>query len=142
MHKKYYQNSLLQRMLEDSENLENQKEHLNLKKRQLMRESDFQKLPKSIISSYRVDFKPLTKSYFERRASFFYLKGKKYLGDQYALHDYPKDMIQRFTGIHLWNRNYMGWLIKYNDQGELVIRAGLRQPESRLGLATFRKIED
>jgi hypothetical protein len=115
------------------------KRELIVKKRQLIRESDFKNLPGPVIEAYNVDFKPLTKDYFEKRATFFYLKNKKYVGDQYALSDYPKDMIKRFTGIHLYKRQYSSWLIKYNSQGELVIRAGLRQPESRLGLATFRK---
>jgi len=115
------------------------KKRQEMKKRQLIRESDYAKLPTWVTDSYNVDFKPLTKSYFEKRATFFYVKGKKYVADQYALHEYPKDMIKRFTGIHLYKSQYRDWLIKYNSAGELTIRAGLRRPECRLGLATFRK---
>jgi hypothetical protein len=110
-----------------------------LKKRQIMREGDYESLPKSVLDVYKVDFKILTKQYFERRSNFFYLKDKKYIGDQYALYDYPKEMIQKFSGIVLYDRRYSSWLIRYNEENELCIRAGLRQPESRLGLATFRK---
>jgi hypothetical protein len=109
------------------------------KKRQLMRESDFLKLPKRITEKYDVSFKPFTRDYFERRTTWFYLKGKKYIGDQFALYEYPKDLLKRMTGVHWHNTSQQTWLYKYNELGELVVRAGLRQPESRFGLATFRK---
>lgn len=109
------------------------------KKRQLMRESDLLKLPKTITEKYDVSFKPFTRDYFERRTTWFYVKGKKYIGDQFALYEYPKDLLKRMTGVHWHNHNQQTWLYKYNEQGELVVRAGLRQPESRFGLATFRK---
>jgi hypothetical protein len=109
------------------------------KKRQLMRESDFLKLPKTITEKYDVSFKPFTRDYFERRTTWFYLKGKKYIGDQFALYEYPKDLLKRMTGVHWHNINQQTWLYKYNEAGELVVRAGMRQPESRFGLATFRK---
>lgn len=35
------------------------------KKRQLMRESDFDKLPKELLARYDVTFKPFTRNYFE-----------------------------------------------------------------------------
>lgn len=108
------------------------------KKHYIMRESDIAKLPADVRKNYDVGFKPLTKEYFERRTTFFYLKGKKYLGDQYALSDYPKDMLRRITNIPLYSTDYLNWLIRYNDAGEMVIRAGMRQPESRLGLGVFK----
>jgi len=109
------------------------------KKRQLMRESDFLKLPKRITNEYEVSFKPFTRNYFERRTTWFYLKGKKYIGDQYAHYEYPRELLVRLTGVHWHNTNQKHYLFKYNEQGELVARAGLRQPESRFGLATFRE---
>src|SRR6056300_346119 len=53
------------------------------KKHYIIRESDIKKLPADVRKAYTVTFKPLTKEYFERRTTFFYLKGKKYIGDQY-----------------------------------------------------------
>lgn len=110
----------------------------NFKKHYIIRESDIKKLPADVRKKYDVTFKPLTKDYFERRTTFFYLKGKKYLGDQYAMSDYPKDMLQRITNIPLYSTDYLRWLIRYNDAGEMTVRAGLRQPESRLGLGVFK----
>jgi hypothetical protein len=108
------------------------------KKHYVIRESDIKKLPADVRKAYDVTFKPLTKEYFERRTTFFYLKGKKYLGDQYALSDYPKDMLRRITNIPLYSTDYLNWLIRYNDTGEMTVRAGMRQPESRLGLGVFK----
>ena len=113
--------------------------NVSIKKRQIIRESDYKTLGREITDTYAVTFKPLDKSYFSRRAKVFYLKGKKYLGDQYSHYEYPKEMFKRLTGIHLWDRRYNDWLIRYNENEELVIKAGLRFPESRLGLAVFRK---
>ncbi len=110
----------------------------NYKKHYIMRESDINKLPADVRKAYDVVFKPLTKEYFERRTTFFYLKGKKYIGDQYALSDYPKDMLRRITNIPLFSTDYLNWLIRYNDAGEMTVRAGMRQPESRIGLGVFK----
>lgn len=109
------------------------------KKHYIMRESDIKKLPVAVRKQYDVSFKPLTRDYFERRTTWFYLKGKKYLGDQYAMYEYPKDMLRRITNIPLFTTDYLNWLVKYNNNDELVIRAGLRQPESRLGLGVFKE---
>ena len=108
------------------------------KKHYIIRESDIKKLPADVRKAYDVTFKPLTKEYFERRTTFFYLKGKKYLGDQYALSDYPRDMLQRITNIPLYSTEYLRWLVRYNELGEMTVRAGMRQPESRLGLGVFK----
>jgi hypothetical protein len=112
---------------------------MKYKKHYIMRESDIRKLPSGVRKQYDVSFKPLTRDYFERRTTWFYLKGKKYLGDQYAMHEYPKDMLKRITNIPLFTTDYLNWLVKYNENDELVIRAGLRQPESRLGLGVFKE---
>ena len=109
------------------------------KKRQLMRESDFLKLPKSLLERYDVSFKPFTRSYFEKRTTWYYLKGVNYVADQYALYEYPQHLLKRLTGVHWHNSTQQAYLYKYNEQGELVVRAGLRQPECRFGLATFRE---
>lgn len=115
------------------------KSHMkNLKKHYIIREYDFSKLPAELKKSYDISFKPLDRAYFEKRTTFFYMKGKKYLGDQYALSEYPNHLLKRLTNITLWDRNYPEWLIKYDDQNQLQIRAGLRQPESKLGLVTFK----
>jgi len=32
----------------------------------------------------------------------------------------------------------LNWLIRYNENNEMVVRAGIRQPESRLVLGVFK----
>lgn len=108
------------------------------KRRVIIREADFEKLPKSEKAKYQnVTFVPLTKNYFEKRATYFALKDKKYLADQYAHYEYPANMLGRLTGFKLYNRQYPFYLVKYNDDGVMVMRAGLRQPESRVGYLTL-----
>lgn len=108
------------------------------KRRIIIRESDYNKELKALQKQHKsVSFQPLTRSYFEKRATYFALKGKQYLADQYALYDYPYAMLQRLTNLKLHNRMYPHWLVKYEDNGEMTVKAGLRQPKSRLGLLTI-----
>ena len=132
---RHYSRSMERRRREEARRRVNDKQ----KKRQLMRESDFLKLPKSLLERYDVSFKPFTRSYFEKRTTWFYLKGVNYVADQYALYEYPQHLLKRLTGVHWHNSTQQTYLYKYNEQGELVVRAGLRQPECRFGLATFRE---
>lgn len=108
------------------------------KRRIIIRESDFEAISKRERSKYEsITFTPLKKEYFERRATYFALKKKQYLADQYALYDYPNAMLSRLTNVKLYNSSYKVWLVKFNTDGDLVIRAGMRQPESKLGLMTI-----
>jgi hypothetical protein len=108
------------------------------KKRVIIREDDILKFKRKYFKQYqRIEFTPFTKSFFERRVTYFALKGKSYLADQFAHYEYPNNMLGRFTSFKLFDRRYPNWLVKYNEQGEMVIRAGLRQPESRVGYLTL-----
>lgn len=108
------------------------------KRRIIIREYDYNKELKALEKKYEsVSFTPLKKEYFERRATYFALKGKQYLADQYSYHEYPNSMLSRFTNLNLYNRSYPGWLVKFDADDYLTIRAGLRQPESKLGLMTL-----
>ena len=107
------------------------------KRRIIIREYDYDKKLKELEREYAsVSFTPLKKEYFERRSTYFALKGKQYLADQYSFYEYPNSMLSRFTNLKLHNRNYPTWLVKFDADDYLTIRAGLRQPESRLGLMT------
>ena len=107
------------------------------KRRIIIREYDYDKVLKELEKAYdSVSFAPLKKEYFERRATYFALKGKQYLADQYSFYEYPNSMLSRLTNVKLHNRNYPTWLVKFDADDYLTIRAGLRQPESRLGLMT------
>jgi hypothetical protein len=111
-----------------------------LPKRMIIRESDLNKFPKFVLDKYEaLVFKPFTRDYFERRVTYFSLKGKEYLARQYLHYEYPESLLKRMTGVKFYSVNYLSWLCKYDDQGQLMIRAGLRQPESRLGFVTFRE---
>lgn len=108
------------------------------KRRIIIREIDLKKDRKKLEKQYqRVEFTPFTKTFFERRVTFYALKGKSYLADQYAHYEYPANMLGRFTSFKLYDRRYPQWLARYSETGEMLIRAGLRQPESRVGYLTL-----
>ena len=108
------------------------------KRRLIIRELDFVKEQKKFTKCYQtVTFVPFTQAYFEKRVTYFALKGKNYLADQYAHYEYPAVMLRKFTQFKLHESRYPHWLVRYNTQGEMVIRAGIRQPESRIGYLTL-----
>lgn len=110
------------------------------KKRLIIRESDFNKLPKGILEKYEsATFTPFTRQYFEKRVTYYSIKGKDYLVKQYLHYEYPESLLKRMTGVKFHTKDYLAWLCKYDEQGQLMIRAGLRQPESRLGFVTFKE---
>lgn len=112
---------------------------MKAKRRLIIRESDFQKMPKAQINKYAsVTFTPLTREWFEKRVTYYSLKGKEYLVRQYRHYEYPESLLRRMTGVKFYDKSYQYWLVKYDDQGQLKIRAGLGQPESRLGFITFK----
>lgn len=108
------------------------------KRRIIIREDDLARDRRKLEKQYQqVEFTVFTRSYFERRVTYFALKGKSYLADQYSHYEYPANMLSRFTSFKLYDSRYPRWLARYNEAGELVIRAGLRQPESRVGYLTL-----
>jgi hypothetical protein len=108
------------------------------KRRVIIRELDLDKMSKRKKKQYKeIKFTPLTRNYFEKRLTYFTLKSKKYLADQYALVDYPNAMLSRLTSFKLHDRRYPSWLVKYNEIDQLSVRAGIHQPESVLGIAIF-----
>jgi hypothetical protein len=113
------------------------------KKRLIIRESDLKKLPKSFVDKYEsVNFTPFTRHYFEKRVTYYTIKGKEYLVKQYLHYEYPESLLKRMTGVKLHSNEYKYWLCKYDEQGQLMIRAGLRQPESRLGFVTLKEKDE
>ena len=115
----------------------------NTKKRLIIRESDFKKLSKGFLNKYdSVIFTPLTRHYFEKRVTYYTIKGKDYLARQYLHYEYPESLLKKMTGVKFHSSDYKYWLCKYDEQGQLLIRAGLRQPESRLGFVTLREKDE
>ena len=111
-------------------------------KKVIIRESDYLRLPAWEKDKYdSVTFAPITREWLQRQVTFFSMKGKKNLVNDYRHWQYPNEMIKRFYKTPLYDRRYKNWLIDYNDQGEMCIRAGINQPTSRLGIVSFFKEE-
>lgn len=114
---------------------------MKTKRRLIIREYDLKKLPKSVTNRYDIKFTPFTRQYFEKRVTYYSLKGKGYLVKQYLHYEYPESLLKRMTGFKMHDRNYQYWLCKYDEEGQLKIRAGLGQPESRVGFVTLKEKE-
>ena len=112
-------------------------------RRLIIRELDFVKIstPSKAKWYKSITFTPLTRRYFEKRITHSVVKGKGYLADQYSLYEYPNAMLKRLTMFKMHDDRYPWWLIKYDKNDELVIRAGIRQPESKLGIVTYRNLD-
>ena len=113
-----------------------------MKRRVIIRETDFKKLPIWEKKKYdSITFEPITKEWLQRQVTWFSMKGNKNLANDYRHWQYPNEMIKRFYKTPLYDRRYKNWLVDYNEQGEMQIRAGINQPLSRVGIAVFRKEE-
>jgi hypothetical protein len=104
------------------------------KRRFIIRESDYKTLGKGYLADYEShQYKPFSRSFFDRRATYYSLKSKQeYLADQYALAEYPHIMLRKLTQFKLFDARYPTWMLRWQGE-DLMIRAGLRQPESQLG---------
>lgn len=112
------------------------------KRRLIIRELELDRWGKNRKAQYKsIVFTPLTRDYFAKRHTYYMLKDKQYLADQYLLYEYPHAMLRRLTSFKLNDNRYPQWLLKYDDNGQLLIRAGMRQPESRLGFVTLVEID-
>ena len=111
-------------------------------KKVIMRESDYRRLPAWEKSRYdSITFTPITKEWLQKQVTWFTMKGNKSWANDYRHWPYPNEMIKRFHKISMYDRRYKNWLIDYNDQGEMQIRAGINQPTSLLGIVSFFKEE-
>ncbi len=108
---------------------------------QIIREYDWENLPEWFTDRWHVDFFILTKEYFKRWHTWYLIQGDKKLAEQYALYDYPERMMSTITNICFWIPTYSHWLIKYNDNDEMVVRTHITNPDSRLGFGTFTEIQ-
>lgn len=114
---------------------------MKTKRRLIIREYDLKKLPKAVTKKYDIKFTPFTRQYFEKRVTYYSLKGKNYLVKQYMHYEYPESLLKRMTGFKLHYQYYKDWLCKYDNEGYMQIRAGLGQPESRVGFVTMKEKE-
>ena len=111
------------------------------KKVMLIRESDFAKYKKSNDDSWdAMEFRPVTKTWLQKQANWFTLKGNKNIASQYRHWPYPSEWVRR-TNITKHQNNYSSWLYRWDDNEVLRVRASLGQPESVMGIAILERIE-
>ena len=111
------------------------------KKVMLIRQSDFEKYKKTNEESWDVmEFRPVTKTWLQKQANWFTLKGNKNIATQYRHWPYPGEWMRR-TNISKHQNNYTSWLYRWDDAEVLRVRASLGQPESVMGIAILERIE-
>ena len=111
----------------------------NQPKRFIMRETDWKRLQKWVLTKYNVDWEPFTRPKMERRATWYLMKGTKTVAHAYLHTDYPKEMLNKLPGISWAYPQHAEHFFKWNEQGELVGRYAIHQPDHRIGLLTVRK---
>lgn len=108
----------------------------------IIRESDLKRMSHYERKKYtKIDFVPITQEWLQKQVSWWTLRGKKSEADAYRHWPYPSELIKRLPRTRLYDRRYKDWLVNYNEQGELQVRAGLNLPVSRLGFA-LAEVED
>ena len=112
---------------------------MNQPKRFIARETDWKRLPKWVLSKYNIDWEPFTRTKMERRATWYLMKGTKTVAHAYLHTDYPKEMLNKLPGVEWAYPQHSHHFFKWNEQGELVARYAIHQPDHRIGLLTVRK---
>lgn len=112
-----------------------------MKKIMLIRESDFKKYQKTDAKEWdTMEFKPVTREWLQKQASWFIIKGNKHIATQFRHWQYPSEWVRR-TNIRKYQHNYDSWLYRYDDAGVLRVRASLGHAETIMGLGIFERVE-
>ncbi len=113
-----------------------------MKKKLIIRESDFKRLPLWERRRFdRMTFVPITQAWLQKQVTFHTMKGNKKYADDFRHWQYPEQMLRRFHKVPMYDRRYKNWLVNYNEEGEMQVRAGINLRASRLGFGIFEKDE-
>lgn len=119
------------------------------RRRVLIRESDLTKVTDPWVPHMRrkhtsgwkkISFETITKDDLMKTANWLHLKGNKAKAALYRHYDYPGTFVARLDNNEVYSTSYRNWLIKYNDDGEMEIRASLGHKKSRLGWGVFERV--
>ncbi len=110
----------------------------------VIREYDFKReYSKYKNNDIEAEFEPITKDWLEKQVTWFTMKGNKQYADAYRHWPYPHELIQRMPKVKMFDRRYRYWLVRYDEQGVMKIRAGIGQPESTVGFLKLKiKLKD
>lgn len=110
----------------------------------VIREYDFKReYPKYKANDIEAKFEPITKEWLEKQVTWFTMKGNKQYADAYRHWPYPIELIKRIPKTKMFDRRYKHWLVRYDEQGVMKIRAGIGQPESTVGFLKLNfKLDD
>lgn len=107
----------------------------------LIRETDFTKYVKTESNQWdKMEFRPITRTWLQKQANWFHLKGNKPIATQFQHWPYPSEWVRR-TNISKHQHNYESWLYRWDDEGTMRVRASLGQPETIMGIAILERFE-
>lgn len=113
-----------------------------IKRKFIIRETDYQRYFVKDPSWHRKSWEPITVTWLQKQANWFTLKNNKKFSDLFRHWPYPHEILRRLGHKMLYKSEYINWLVNYNDQGEMQVRAGINQPLSRLGWAKLEADEE
>jgi hypothetical protein len=119
------------------------------RRKYLIREMDFNKLNTPFMRRRRYAyakpptwdrmlFEPVEQEWFKKQMTFYLMKGDKVTASAFKHWPYPHELLAR-TGLPLHDKKYLHWLLRWDDEGHLRIRAGINQPESRMGWVIYER---
>ena len=118
-----------------------------LRRRVIIRETDFQKVKKTVFSPLstmgmlevlydRAEWIPITEQDIEQEVIVKGLKGERMpRGGSWLI---PLDYLL-YSRDYLYNEKYSGWNPRYNEDGFMTVKPRKNLPEVRLGWAVFEK---
>lgn len=122
-----------------------------LKRKVIIREYDYQKIKKQVQSYNKknkdtlydsVTFIPITKDSLEKDYIIYLLTKKENekisFQDPFRPTEYPLSYLRHMQN-KLYDKEYINWKVRYDEDGYIVIRYNDRTPETMLGWALFEK---
>ncbi len=108
-----------------------------LRRRIIIRQYDFHRIQGGARQLYdSVNFEPITLNEIEQEHLFRVLNGTKLPEPAYGEYHYPRNYLYAMQN-YLYDKNYVDWFSKYDEDGYMYIQSRRNAPESMLGWATF-----
>jgi hypothetical protein len=112
----------------------------HLRRRIIIREYDFCRIQSSARQLYDdVNFEPVTLKEIEQEHFFKILSGKYQepkIRNTIFEYDHPRNFLYEMSD-YLYDKKYVDWFSKFDQDGYMYIQSKRNAPESMLGWATF-----
>lgn len=86
----------------------------------------------------RVSWEPVTADWCAKQHTWATLKDDNYAKNIYGVYEYPHSMVVKLKP-KLYDKRYIDWLIRYDNEGYLTVRSRTNVKPSRMGWARVEK---